>query len=65
MNPVHKSIHLIVKILTTAAINQLIDAPAVFLCVLTAFCIDLLCCETNCPETEGAQANALAHTGSF
>lgn len=46
MNPVHKSVRVIVKILTAAAINQLIDAPAVFLRVLTAYAIDLLCCES-------------------
>lgn len=43
-----QSIHLITKTLTSAAINQRIDVPAVFLCVLTDFSIDLLCCETNC-----------------
>lgn len=50
------SIHLIAKILTSAAIHQLIGVPAVFLCVLTAFSIDLLHWETNCVETVGALA---------
>lgn len=56
MNPAYDSIHAVVKILTSAAMHQLIDVPAVFLYVLTAFAIDLLCCETNCAETVGAQA---------
>lgn len=56
MNPVYKPIYLIAKILASAAINQLIDVPAVFLRVLTAFSIDSLRCETNCAETVGAQA---------
>lgn len=61
MNPVYTSIHLIMKILTSAAINQRIDAPAVFLCVLTAFSIDSLRSKTNCAETVGTQA-AEKHT---
>lgn len=44
MDSIYKSGHFIVKILTSAAINQLIDVPAAFLCVLTVFSIDLLCC---------------------
>lgn len=56
MNPAYDSIHAVVKILTSAAMHQLIDVPAVFLYVLTAFAIDLLCCETNCAKTVGAQA---------
>lgn len=58
MNPIYKSVHFISKLFffTSAAINQLIDAPAAFLCVLTVLSIDLLCCDTNCAEAVVAQS---------
>ncbi len=56
MNPAQKSVNLYRENLTSAAISQLIDVPAVFLCVLTAFSIDRRCCQTNCAETRGTQA---------
>lgn len=65
MNPIYKSVHLIAKILTSAAINQLIDVPAAFLCVLTVFTIDLLCCDTNCAETVGAQSKCTPTKSHF
>lgn len=51
------------QILTSAATNQFIDVPAVFLRVLTASCIDSLLRETNCEET-GSEVHAArdAHT---
>lgn len=54
MNPGHTSVHLILKVLNSAAVNPVIDVPVVFLCVLTAYSIDLLGCETNCAQALSA-----------
>lgn len=52
---------LIMKILTPAAINLLIDVPAVFPCVLAAFGIDWLRCEASCGKAAASQPVKCKH----